>query len=45
MLADMLQEIGLSNIADTVEKARKYFWGLALESEWKYALPLANAIL
>ncbi|OAQ61177.1 aminoglycoside phosphotransferase [Pochonia chlamydosporia 170] len=27
------------------EKARRFFWGLGLESEWEYALPLANAIL
>ncbi|KPM37943.1 hypothetical protein AK830_g8644 [Neonectria ditissima] len=27
------------------EKARRFFWGLGLESEWAYALPLANAIL
>ncbi|KAI1824654.1 hypothetical protein F4861DRAFT_248507 [Xylaria intraflava] len=27
------------------EKVRRFFWGLALEREWEYALPLANAIL
>lgn len=27
------------------EKVRRFFWGLGLESEWKSALPLANAIL
>lgn len=27
------------------EKMRRFFWGLGLEAEWKYALPLANAIL
>lgn len=27
------------------EKVRRFFWGLGLEPEWAYALPLANAIL
>jgi hypothetical protein len=27
------------------EKMRRFFWGLGLESEWRYALPLAEAIL
>lgn len=27
------------------EKMRRFFWGLGLETEWKYALPLAIAIL
>lgn len=27
------------------EKMRRFFWGLGLETEWKYAVPLANAIL
>lgn len=27
------------------EKIRRFFWGLGLETEWNYALPLANAIL
>ncbi|KAF7553228.1 hypothetical protein G7046_g7153 [Stylonectria norvegica] len=27
------------------EKARRFFWGLALETKWAFALPLANAIL
>jgi len=27
------------------EKARRFFWGPGLESEWTNALPLANAIL
>jgi len=43
----MLRRGGLSDLASnmTDEKVRRYFWGLALEPEWKYALPLANAIL
>jgi hypothetical protein len=45
ILAVMLQKRGLSSVADTDEKARRYFWGLALESERKYALSLANTIL
>jgi hypothetical protein len=47
VLADMLRKRGLSNLASnmTDEKVRRYFWGLALEPEWTYALPLANAIL
>ncbi|KAI1501355.1 hypothetical protein F5X99DRAFT_428477 [Biscogniauxia marginata] len=46
VLADMLRRRGLSDLASNVtdEKVR-YFWGLALEPEWTYALPLANAIL
>ncbi|WQF84033.1 Putative protein kinase-like domain superfamily, AN1-like Zinc finger [Colletotrichum destructivum] len=27
------------------EKVRRFFWGLGLEAEWAYALPLAKAIL
>lgn len=27
------------------ERARKFFWGLGMEREWEYALPLADAIL
>jgi hypothetical protein len=27
------------------DKVRRFFWGLGLESQWDYALPLANAIL
>lgn len=27
------------------EKMRRFFWGLGLETQWKYALPLATAIL
>lgn len=27
------------------EKMRRFLWGLGLESEWRYALPFANAIL
>ena len=47
VLADMLRRRGLSDLASnmTDEKVRRYFWGLALEPEWTYALPLANAIL
>lgn len=47
ILADILRERGSSDLASnmTDEKVRRFFWGLALEQEWKYALPLANAIL
>lgn len=46
-LADMLGRRGLSDITSntTNEKIRRFFWGLAIEPEWGYALPLANAIL
>ncbi|KAG7131701.1 hypothetical protein HYQ46_009637 [Verticillium longisporum] len=27
------------------EKVRRFFWGLGLETQWAYALPLANALL
>ncbi|KAK3324822.1 hypothetical protein B0T19DRAFT_465062 [Cercophora scortea] len=27
------------------EKARRFFWGLGLEGEWKHALPLAETLL
>jgi aminoglycoside phosphotransferase (APT) family kinase protein len=30
---------------DGNERARRFFWGLALEPSWERALPLANAIL
>jgi hypothetical protein len=26
-------------------KVRRFFWGLAMETKWSYALPLAKAIL
>jgi len=47
VLADMLRRRGLSDLASNMidEKVRRFFWGLALEPEWTYALPLANAIL
>ncbi|TVY27596.1 hypothetical protein LHYA1_G004046 [Lachnellula hyalina] len=47
VLADMLRKRGLSDLASNMidEKVRRFFLGLALEPEWKYALPLANAIL
>lgn len=46
-LAKMLRRRGASDLASnmTDEKVRRFFWGLALEPEWTYALPLANAIL
>ncbi|KAF7928663.1 uncharacterized protein EAE98_005719 [Botrytis deweyae] len=47
VLLDLLHKGGMtgstSDSAD--EKTRRFFWGLALETEWKYALPLATAIL
>ena len=45
--SEFLKRRGESGLASIMidEKARWYFWGVALESEWKYALPLANAIL
>lgn len=47
VLAEMLRRRGFSDYASNMadEKVRRFFWGLALETEWKYALPLANAIL
>ncbi|KAF3069965.1 hypothetical protein CFAM422_006875 [Trichoderma lentiforme] len=46
-LTDALRQKGLSWMASHVvdEKVRRFFWGLAVESEWSNALPLANAIL
>lgn len=46
-LADALRRRGLSRMTSCAvdEKVRRFFWGLALESEWENALPLANAIL
>ncbi|KAI1174766.1 hypothetical protein F4777DRAFT_371543 [Nemania sp. FL0916] len=47
ILADALREKGSHELAGCMadEKVRRFFWGLALELEWSYALPLANAIL
>ncbi|KAG5979932.1 hypothetical protein E4U55_004555 [Claviceps digitariae] len=47
VLADMLEQRGSPELAScmTDEKVRRFFWGLALETKWSYALPLANAIL
>lgn len=46
-LAGALRERGSPELASCMvdEKVRRFFWGLALETEWSYALPLANAIL
>ena len=46
-LAGALRGKGSPELASYMgdEKARRFFWGLALESKWSYALPLANAIL
>lgn len=46
-LADALRQKGLSWMTGCAvdEKARRFFWGLGLESEWLDALPLAMAIL
>ncbi|TRX91058.1 hypothetical protein FHL15_008040 [Xylaria flabelliformis] len=46
-LAGALRERGSFELAGCMadEKARRFFWGLALETKWSYALPLANAIL
>lgn len=46
-LIDALRQKGLSWMTSCAadEKARRLFWGLALESEWSDALPLAIAIL
>ncbi|KAH6698528.1 hypothetical protein BKA61DRAFT_497056, partial [Leptodontidium sp. MPI-SDFR-AT-0119] len=47
VLANILGRRGLSDLARNItdEKVRRFFGGLALEPEWRYALPLANAIL
>lgn len=45
-LSDAMREKGqrlASQMGD--EKVRRFFWGLGLESEWAFALSLANAIL
>ncbi|KAH0522736.1 hypothetical protein TsFJ059_006534 [Trichoderma semiorbis] len=46
-LTDALRQKGLSWITSRAvdEKARRFFWGLDLETEWSNALPLAVAIL
>lgn len=46
-LTDALRQKGISELASCVvdEKVRRFFWGLALESKWSRALPLASAIL
>ncbi|KAI1272956.1 hypothetical protein F5Y07DRAFT_378386 [Xylaria sp. FL0933] len=46
-LADVLGSRGSPELTKfmTDEKVRRFFWGLAHEIEWSYALPLANAIL
>ncbi|KAJ3499497.1 hypothetical protein NLG97_g271 [Lecanicillium saksenae] len=46
-LVEALRRKGISSLPNSMidEKARRFFWGLALEPEWSYALPLANAIL
>ncbi|POR35265.1 Uncharacterized protein TPAR_04531 [Tolypocladium paradoxum] len=46
-LADAVRKRGPPELAGCMvdEKARRFFWGLALETKWSYALPLANAIL
>ncbi|KAK5987987.1 hypothetical protein PT974_12123 [Cladobotryum mycophilum] len=44
VLADALKTRGVDGGA-TDEKARRFFWGLALEPKWEYALPLADARL
>ncbi|KAK0712532.1 hypothetical protein B0T26DRAFT_752759 [Lasiosphaeria miniovina] len=46
-LAAALEERGSPELASCMvdEKARRFFWGLALEPKWSHALPLANAIL
>lgn len=45
-LSNALREKG-SRLASHMrdEKMRRFLWGLGLEPEWAYALPLANAIL
>ncbi|KAI0536746.1 hypothetical protein GGR58DRAFT_474410 [Xylaria digitata] len=46
-LAGALRGRGSPELASCMadEKARRFFWGLAMEPKWSYALPLANAIL
>lgn len=48
-LATALRERGHPELArwmgDENERARRFFWGLALEPRWSNALPLANALL
>lgn len=46
-LADALKESRAPELACFMadEKVRRFFWGLALEPKWSYALPLATAIL
>jgi aminoglycoside phosphotransferase (APT) family kinase protein len=46
-LATILRGRGSLQLASCMadEKVRRFFWGLALEPKWSYALPLANAIL
>ncbi len=46
-LAETLRKRGNPELALHMsdEKARRFFWGLALEPKWSDALPLANAIL
>ncbi|KAK3377224.1 aminoglycoside phosphotransferase [Lasiosphaeria ovina] len=46
-IAAALEERGAPELAKCMadEKVRRFFWGLALEPKWSYALPLANAIL
>ncbi|KAI0817059.1 hypothetical protein GGR55DRAFT_693382 [Xylaria sp. FL0064] len=46
-LANVLRARGSLELATcmTDEKVRRFFWGLAQETKWSYALPLANAIL
>lgn len=44
---DALRAKGMSKLPSSMvdEKVRRFFWGLALEPKWSYALPLANAVL
>ncbi len=45
-LSNALRERGPGLASHTGdEKVRRFFWGLGLEPNWAYALPLANAIL
>lgn len=47
-LANALQRCGSPDLAAWMaddEQTRRFFWGLAHEPDWKFALPLANAIL
>ncbi|KAK2755077.1 hypothetical protein FQN54_006606 [Arachnomyces sp. PD_36] len=48
MLSEILRGKGSPDLADLGacdEKARRFFWGLALESEWEDAQPMAEGIL